>query len=314
MITCSHCDAALPEGAEFCGKCGSVQPKVDDQTGSVQSNCTSCGNPLSGGAQFCGHCGSPQKQASVAQVSKASYCDKCGAAMEADDLFCGGCGSSANGQAPVYIQDSQVPAFEKRKMSFMASVSIGIVLAVLLIGGAYTLSSNFEQTVNSLILGVNSTKPVVSKFEKPPVTELRLTTDELNDFRSYVRVKERLNSDIINLANQVNDRINQTGNLRNSSDLRNRAQQLVREIEQYSGELANKNYSPQLQTAKPLLLQLFDLEMTRARSLLNGIIEGSNGQNYSSSFSVGTSAAYKFDEVNSNFILDNNALDGKVAR
>ena len=70
------------------------------------------------------------------------------------------------------------------------------------------------------------------------------------------------------------------------------------------GRFTPKNYPDEMQNAKALLLQLLDLEMTRARSLYNGLIEGGNGQDYKSSFSVGTSASYKFDEVNNKFVLE----------
>jgi len=163
------------------------------------------------------------------------------------------------------------------------------------------------------IIQKNETKDPIPAQPSQAVTGVipnsTVSANALADFRIYVQAKERLNTEIIALATQVNGRLNQTGTLRYSQDLRNRARLLINDITQYSSNLSGRNYPPEFQGAKSLLLQLFDLETTRARSLYNGLIEGINDQDYQSSFSVGTRAAYEFDDMNARFVQEYGLLD-----
>jgi ribosomal protein L40E len=62
LVLCSKCAANLPEGSQFCLKCG--QP-VATPAGSAESPaiavlaCSKCGAPLEDGADFCLKCGKP---------------------------------------------------------------------------------------------------------------------------------------------------------------------------------------------------------------------------------------------------------------
>ena len=136
-----------------------------------------------------------------------------------------------------------------------------------------------------------------------------LLIPSLADLRVFVQAKERINTEIIDLASQINGRLSHTGTLRHSQDLRNRARILIDDIARHSSTLTGKYYPPEYQGIKSLLLQLFDLETTRARSLYNGLTEGINGQDFQSSFSVGTRAAYEFDDMNAQFVQEYSLLD-----
>jgi hypothetical protein len=48
MVVCANCEARVPKGFAFCGKCG-VPLKKD--------SCSACGDALVEGFQFCGKCG-----------------------------------------------------------------------------------------------------------------------------------------------------------------------------------------------------------------------------------------------------------------
>jgi hypothetical protein len=261
------------------------------------------------------------------------YCYNCGNALQDEAEFCGKCGKSTvaetnasaagkqfNANTQVSL-DSSRPSEKRSVLPWM--LVLGLTMIMLTTAVCFFVFSDSRKTVaNNPHVGnavtsnsITAPKSVETATSGQQISKANtVSLAVINDFRVYVQAKERLNTEIIELASQINNRIAQTGGLRSSHDLRNRAQQLIREIEQYSGQLSGRAYPPEIQFAKSLLLQLFDLEMTRTRSLYNGIVEGSNGQDYGSSFSVGTSAAYKFDDVNSRFVEANITLDSLVSR
>jgi len=134
----------------------------------------------------------------------------------------------------------------------------------------------------------------------------------MQSFRNLVQEKERINTEIVDLAGMINNRIGANGNLIGANDLKNRAQQIMNDIKINSNQLVNSNYSSEFDPSKKLLIQLFDLELTRASSLYNGLVEGGNGQDYKSSFRVGTQASYKFDEIEAAFNREYSNLQGKI--
>jgi uncharacterized membrane protein YvbJ len=279
--------------------------------------CDNCGSAIKDTDAFCGKCGKiAMARTNMSESITIKYCDKCGNAMKAKDAFCGKCGKAPQEEQSSSIdfsgQAAVIPS-HNNKHSLLPWI---IILLLVLIGGViggYFFFANSQQMASSDIVKSNNSASSASQNVSTKASS-KLTADALNDFRVYVQTKERLNTEIIDLAGQVNNRIGQTGGLRSSQDLKNRAQSLAHETEQISKKLSGKTYPAELQGAKTLLLQLFDLEMTRVQSLYNGITEGLNGQDYSKSFSSGTSAAYKFDEVNDNFIQENNLLDNKVGQ
>ncbi len=79
---CPKCNAAVPEGAKFCGNCGAPMP--------APSVCPKCNAAVPAGAKFCGNCGAP-----VAVVAAApATCPKCNAAVVAGAKFCNSCGAT----------------------------------------------------------------------------------------------------------------------------------------------------------------------------------------------------------------------------
>lgn len=53
-VICPKCGNQLPEGAKFCGSCGTNLAAFEKPPANV---CTNCGNPLKEGAKFCNVCG-----------------------------------------------------------------------------------------------------------------------------------------------------------------------------------------------------------------------------------------------------------------
>jgi len=76
-VSCPKCQAAVPQGAKFCGNCGNAMPQA--------SACPKCQAAVPTGAKFCGNCGSP--------MAVASTCTKCQSPLEPGAKFCGNCGN-----------------------------------------------------------------------------------------------------------------------------------------------------------------------------------------------------------------------------
>lgn len=254
------------------------------------------------------------------------YCRKCGISMSDDAGFCSTCGQKNDGLPTSQIQSGTDPLGPVKPKQYDLVVrpatgnqhavwwGVGIVGVCIMVG----IITYFATQYTKIVPEPQITKQMEGKNPIPvqpsqPVTGVMpnstVKANALTDFRIYVQAKERINTEIIDLASQINSRINQYGTLTYSQDLRNRARLLINDIPQYSSRLAEKNYPPEFQGAKSLLLQLFDLETTRARSLYNGLTEGINGQDYQSSFSVGTRAAYEFDDMNARFVQEYGSLD-----
>ena len=76
-VACPKCQAAVPQGAKFCGSCGNAMPAA--------AACPKCQATIAPGAKFCGNCG-----ASLA----AAVCPKCDNPVEPGAKFCGNCGNT----------------------------------------------------------------------------------------------------------------------------------------------------------------------------------------------------------------------------
>ncbi|PYQ15993.1 MAG: virion core protein (lumpy skin disease virus) [Acidobacteria bacterium] len=74
-VACPKCQALVPEGARFCGSCGTMM---------AVSVCPKCRAAVPIGTSFCGSCG-----ASLAPAT----CPKCNAAVAPGSKFCGTCGN-----------------------------------------------------------------------------------------------------------------------------------------------------------------------------------------------------------------------------
>jgi membrane protease subunit (stomatin/prohibitin family) len=74
-VACPKCQTLVPEGAKFCGSCG---------TAMTASACPKCRAAVPIGARFCGNCGA---------VLAATTCPKCNAAVAPGSKFCGTCGN-----------------------------------------------------------------------------------------------------------------------------------------------------------------------------------------------------------------------------
>lgn len=181
---------------------------------------------------------------------------------------------------------------------------------------SYTTTSGNQVAVPELdakyIAMVPQTAKPSSQQSSVPTTSSSVTQhDFLPEFRNFVQSKDRINTGIVNLAGKINGRINTGIGIRSAYDLKGEANRLLNEAQANYNGLSNQSYPPEYSSAKGLLIQLFQLEITRARSLYNGLVEASNGSDYSSSFGVGTRAAYKYDEIESLFLNEYTILQNR---
>jgi len=62
-MVCSECGSEIPEGADFCYRCGARLDRAlnvtEDGSGIISNHCFSCGGDIAPGDQFCQHCGKP---------------------------------------------------------------------------------------------------------------------------------------------------------------------------------------------------------------------------------------------------------------
>src|SRR5688500_16121354 len=64
-VACPKCQSNVPQGAKFCGTCGTAMP--------VAAACPKCQASVPAGAKFCGNCGT----AMAAAPAAAALCSKC---------------------------------------------------------------------------------------------------------------------------------------------------------------------------------------------------------------------------------------------
>jgi len=62
-VICSECGSEIPEGADFCYRCGArldhALKVTEDGSGIISNTCFNCGGGISPNDQFCQHCGKP---------------------------------------------------------------------------------------------------------------------------------------------------------------------------------------------------------------------------------------------------------------
>lgn len=98
--------------------------------------CINCGCELPEGARFCGNCGTPQtehqqeEQQSGQQVQQR-FCPHCGEANDADAVFCSICGKDMNGDGQPVVEETTSKKVPKK----LIVGAVGVVAAVVVIGG-----------------------------------------------------------------------------------------------------------------------------------------------------------------------------------
>ncbi len=101
-MKCINCGCELPEGARFCGNCGTQQPEQQ------------------------------QEEQQTGQQAGQRFCPHCGGANDADAVFCSICGKDMNGEGqPVVVEETTGKKVPKK----LIAGAVGVVVAVVVIGG-----------------------------------------------------------------------------------------------------------------------------------------------------------------------------------
>ena len=98
--------------------------------------CINCGCELPEGARFCGNCGTPQpehqaEEQQAGQQVEQRFCPHCGGANDADAVFCSICGKDMNGDGQSVVEETTSKKVPKK----LIVGAVGVVAAVVVIGG-----------------------------------------------------------------------------------------------------------------------------------------------------------------------------------
>lgn len=98
--------------------------------------CINCGCELPEGARFCGNCGTPQpehqqEEQQAGQPVEQRFCPHCGGANDADAIFCSICGKDMNGDGQPVVEETTSKKVPKK----LIVGAVGVVAAVVVIGG-----------------------------------------------------------------------------------------------------------------------------------------------------------------------------------
>lgn len=98
--------------------------------------CINCGCELPEGARFCGNCGTPQpehqqEEQQAGQPVEQRFCPHCGGANDADAIFCSICGKDMNGAGQPVVEETTSKKVPKK----LIVGAVGVVAAVVVIGG-----------------------------------------------------------------------------------------------------------------------------------------------------------------------------------
>lgn len=126
-------------------------------------NCDNCGAELPEEGGFCGQCGAP--------FSTTHYCGECGAKIRPGARFCPACGATqgAGGVMP-QLPGGKRPGGARPGGNGGGSsrlLAIGLVLALLLVGGVYVLSSGKDSGSSKPLAVPTSTVSVAASASKP---------------------------------------------------------------------------------------------------------------------------------------------------
>lgn len=98
--------------------------------------CINCGCELPEGARFCGNCGTPQpehqqEEQQAGQQVQQRFCPHCGGTNDADAIFCSICGKDMNGDGQPVVEETTSKKVPKK----LIVGAVGVVAAVVVIGG-----------------------------------------------------------------------------------------------------------------------------------------------------------------------------------
>ena len=103
--------------------------------------CINCGCELPEGARFCGNCGTPQpehqqEEQQAGQQVQQRFCPHCGGTNDADAIFCSICGKDMNGAGQPVVEETTSKKVPKKLIVAAVVVIGGVVKIVGGLGGS----------------------------------------------------------------------------------------------------------------------------------------------------------------------------------
>ena len=264
MRYCTNCGAELPEGTRLCRNCG---------------HGVNLAKP-SGGAQTVSPPIGLQGNRTGAQQGNAAQ---------------GGLAwRQGSGMPPRTPQQAQSGGTSgKTGLLIGCGVLLVIGFFLLVVGGVgYYLYSTDRDEAKSAV-------PQQQAQQTQPAAQGKDAKQGSAEWNDLVREKDEIDIAIGEIANRANQHLKSYPDFRNAPGLINDARAVLERARKAESRAAS------LRGADPAgcnaLRSLFAVEVHRAQGLYKGMVDSSNGGDYSYGFSEGTTASYAFDQANADF-------------
>lgn len=272
--------------------------------------CTNCGAELPAGTTICRSCGQgvnlakPDAQVHMPQGGQAGNAS----AFGQQGGMAGGQQGYAPQGAPAWRQGAQAPlgappSSPSGGSSGKTGILIGcgvlaiIFVILLVIGGVgYYLYQKDDDVGKPAAPMQQQTQPPASSASSAQGGSSRQSSAEWNDL---VREKDEIDIAIGEIASRANRHLSSYPDFRNAPGLINDARAVTERARKAESRAAALQGIEQARCNA--LRALFAVEVHRAQGLYKGMLDSSNGGDYSYGFGEGTTASYAFDQANADF-------------
>ena len=225
----------------------------------------------------------------------AKFCRHCGSAVQEGTKFCPECGKS--------MIEGNATSGANSKSNVVGIVIIVLLIALLGVGIGYYVYSTRQAEIplsSSTPKETTSTPaPATPDNTAPAATPASDPAPNTAEWNDLVREKNAIDVAIGSMANRANSYLSNHTNFSTAGNLKDEARALVaraNQAQQRANALSGVDASK-----RSALARLFTLEAERAQGIYKGMIDSSNGGDYSLGFKDGTRASYAFDDANSKF-------------
>ena len=226
----------------------------------------------------------------------ARQCEYCGSEIREGLKFCPKCGKAQGASNPKPTVKSQQPQIQKN-VSNKSIMLVGVIVVALIIGAGlgYYIFTNQKKEMSPV-----PSLPTASDAPRRSEEKGTINSEQPNaPWNVLVREKNDIDLAIGELATKINRYLNTHPDFRSADDLKREARVLMDRAK--TAEDHVKRTEGVDSGRRDALMNLFSLEGERIQGLYKGMIDNSNGGDYSVGFQDGTRASYAFDEANAKF-------------
>ena len=226
----------------------------------------------------------------------ARQCEHCGNEMRDGLKFCPKCGKAQGGARPKPTGKPVTPPIQQNT-SNKSIMLVGVIVVALIIGAGlgYYIFTNQKKEV-APVPSLPTTSDTPRRSDEKGATNSQQPNAPWN---VLVREKNDIDLAIGELAAKINKYLNTHPDFRSADDLKREARVLMDRAK--TAEDHVKKTEGIDSGRRDALINLFSLEAERVQGLYKGMIDNSNGGDYSLGFQDGTRASYAFDEANAKF-------------